>query len=86
MYLLPYCLDKWRKFVKERRVFRFWMKQIEARTGNQDKDLKFAFEKWATTIFGRRAMLASMQFGDLKYLEVNNRQERMEVSKRIEEH
>ena len=30
-YLLPWCLDKWKQYIRERRVYRYWLKWLERR-------------------------------------------------------
>jgi hypothetical protein len=34
LFLLPWCIDKWRLFVKERKAFKFWLRFMEKKTSS----------------------------------------------------
>ena len=48
LFLLPWCIDKWRQYVKERKVFKYWISYLEQRRNRNE--MKEAFEAWATAI------------------------------------
>ena len=50
LYLLPWCIDKWRKFVKERKAFKYWISYLENRSRPAIHDKRVAFEKWAVVV------------------------------------
>lgn len=65
-YLLPWCLDKWRKYVKERRVMRYWILWVERRYRKRSCSLKLAFDTWSAEIFIRKKQLTEVPLRALK--------------------
>ena len=47
-WLKPWCLDKWRKFVKEKKVFHYHLDNVETICGGDQtmSGLHTAFLKW----------------------------------------
>ena len=45
-YLLPKMFDRWRMFVKIRKLVRHWMNYINNRQSHHKADLAVAFDRW----------------------------------------
>mmetsp|Transcript_35547 Transcript_35547/g.54350 ORF Transcript_35547/g.54350 Transcript_35547/m.54350 type:complete len:160 (+) Transcript_35547:857-1336(+) len=45
-WLLPWCLDKWKQYMIERRSYGYWLDYLETLSSKNKTDLKVAFEKW----------------------------------------
>lgn len=65
-FLLPWCLDKWRKFVKERKVMRYWLKWAERRCNRPSASVKIAFDTWASEVAGRQRKAWATPYHHLK--------------------
>lgn len=85
MYLLPWCLDKWRKYVKERKLMRYWILWVERRYRKRSCSLKLAFDTWSAEIFLRKEQLARVPLRALKDAWRINQKTIGEATKRISE-
>jgi len=73
LYLMPWCIDKWRRFVKERKAFKYWLSYLENRNYPEKKNLRWAFERWAIVIQGHKAELRSWRYPWLQTYDYHNR-------------
>ena len=73
LILLPWCIDKWRKFVRERKAFKYWIIFFEHREQPVKWQKKCAFFQWAAAVHGRKKDLSHWQFPWLKTEDYYNR-------------
>ena len=57
LYVLPWCIDKWRKYVKERKTFKYWMSYLENFHDTDKRNKRWAFERWAVQVQGHKNKL-----------------------------
>ena len=63
--LLPWCFDKIRQFVKERKVYGYWISYLELRNNPDKASLKSAFAKWQLASGERSDKLSKLKFREL---------------------
>ena len=57
LYILPWCIDKWRRYVKERKAFKYWLSYLENYRDPEKRNKRWAFERWAVMVQGHRSEL-----------------------------
>ena len=53
-YLLPWCIDKWKQFLKEKKLYRYWLTFVEKKRGTFKLNLKNSFERWKFDIDSKK--------------------------------
>lgn len=58
LYLLPKCLDQWKKYVQYRKLFRHWLNYLNNKADSKRSPLFWAFQRWKYGDLERRAQLS----------------------------
>ena len=61
-WLLPYCLDRWRKYLQARKVYGYWFDYLEKLQTRNRRDLRLSFNHWYAARPDRYKQLGGMQF------------------------
>ena len=73
LYILPWCIDKWRRYVKERKAFKYWLSYLENYRDPEKRNQRWAFERWALMVQGHRGELKSWKYPWLQTYDYHNR-------------
>lgn len=73
LHLLPWCIDKWRRYVKERKAFKYWLGYLESRTDPDRNNIRWAFERWAVMVQGHKGELKTWKYPWLQTYDYHNR-------------
>lgn len=49
-WLKPYCLDKWKKYINERKVFSYHFKKTQKYLNSRNLGPVNAFDQWKTAV------------------------------------
>lgn len=84
LYLLPWCIDKWRRYVKERKAFKYWLDYLENWNNVERSKTRKAFEKWANAIHGHKSTLRGWQYPWLQTNDYYNRRNTRDQTEHME--
>jgi hypothetical protein len=46
LYLMPKTLDRWKKWVQHRKMFKYWLNHMNKMVDRKTSDINWAFNKW----------------------------------------
>ena len=81
---MPWCLDKWKKYVKEKKIIRFWLKWSNYKLKGIT-DLRASFDKWARLSCETKQFLRKIPFHHLKHRYYNNAKKMLDQTENLYE-
>lgn len=71
LWLMPWCIDRLKQYVRDKKAYRFWIKYLEFK--ERPMDVKKAFDQLVMNKNSRKASLANLKYMSLTKLDRQNR-------------